>query len=182
MVPSIEMVRFVSSGTEATMSAVRLARAATGRDADREDRRRLPRPRRRVPRLGRLGRRDARDRRKSRRPGRGRRADASSSRTTTPHALEAAFRRYPGEIAAFIVEPVAANMGVVPPRPGYLEAVARDHDAPRRAPHLRRGHLRVSAWRRAARRSSTASAGPDDPRQDPRRRPARSARTAGGAT
>ena len=38
-------------------------------------------------------------------------------------ALAAAFDRFPGEIAAFIVEPLAANMGVVPPRPGYLEAV-----------------------------------------------------------
>jgi glutamate-1-semialdehyde 2,1-aminomutase len=37
-------------------------------------------------------------------------------------ALEAAFRRHPGEIAAFVLEPVAANMGVVPPRPGYLDA------------------------------------------------------------
>ena len=39
-------------------------------------------------------------------------------------ALETAFQRFPGEIAAFILEPIAANMGLVPPRPGYLEAVA----------------------------------------------------------
>ena len=39
-------------------------------------------------------------------------------------ALEEAFRKFPGEIAAFIVEPVAANMGLVLPAPGYLEAVA----------------------------------------------------------
>ncbi|HEY6066904.1 MAG TPA: aminotransferase class III-fold pyridoxal phosphate-dependent enzyme, partial [Thermoanaerobaculia bacterium] len=37
-------------------------------------------------------------------------------------ALDAAFRRHAGEVAAFVLEPVAANMGVVPPRPGYLEA------------------------------------------------------------
>jgi glutamate-1-semialdehyde 2,1-aminomutase len=37
-------------------------------------------------------------------------------------ALEAAFRKHAGRIAAFIVEPIAANMGVVPPAPGYLEA------------------------------------------------------------
>ncbi|HEX9150401.1 MAG TPA: aminotransferase class III-fold pyridoxal phosphate-dependent enzyme, partial [Thermoanaerobaculia bacterium] len=36
-------------------------------------------------------------------------------------ALEEAFRRHRGEIAAVVLEPVAANMGVVPPRPGYLE-------------------------------------------------------------
>jgi glutamate-1-semialdehyde 2,1-aminomutase len=39
-------------------------------------------------------------------------------------ALEAAFERFPGEIAAFILEPIAANMGLVPPRAGYLEAAA----------------------------------------------------------
>ena len=48
--PSIEMVRFVTSGTEAAMSAVRLARAATGRAGHRQVRRLLPRPRRRAAR------------------------------------------------------------------------------------------------------------------------------------
>jgi glutamate-1-semialdehyde 2,1-aminomutase len=49
-----------------------------------------------------------------------------------PEAIEAAFGRFPGEIAALILEPVAANMGVVPPRPGYLEAareITRRHGA-----------------------------------------------------
>lgn len=45
LVPSMDMVRMVSSGTEATMSAIRLARGYTGRDQDREIRRLLPRPR-----------------------------------------------------------------------------------------------------------------------------------------
>ena len=58
-VPSAEMVRMTSSGTEASMSALRLARAATGRDRILEVRRRLPRPRRRP--AGRSGVR-ARDR------------------------------------------------------------------------------------------------------------------------
>ncbi|MGH9398818.1 MAG: aminotransferase class III-fold pyridoxal phosphate-dependent enzyme, partial [Thermoanaerobaculia bacterium] len=47
-------------------------------------------------------------------------------------ALAAAFRRFEGEIAAVIVEPLAANMGVVPPAPGYLAAVrelTREHGA-----------------------------------------------------
>jgi glutamate-1-semialdehyde 2,1-aminomutase len=47
-------------------------------------------------------------------------------------ALEAAFAKFPGEIAAFVVEPVAANMGLVPPAPGYLEAsrdLTRRHGA-----------------------------------------------------
>ncbi|HEY6099977.1 MAG TPA: glutamate-1-semialdehyde 2,1-aminomutase [Anaeromyxobacter sp.] len=122
MVPSIEMVRFVSSGTEATMSAIRLARAATGRprivkadggyhghgDAF------LVSAGSGVATLGIAGS-----------PGV---PDAVAALTTVvpyndPAALEAAFDRFPGEIAAFIVEPLAANMGVVPPKPGYLEAV-----------------------------------------------------------
>ena len=44
---ALEQVRFANSGTEATMSAIRVARAATGRDAHREDRRLVPRPPRR---------------------------------------------------------------------------------------------------------------------------------------
>ena len=122
MVPSIEMVRFVSSGTEATMSAIRLARAATGRprivkadggyhghgDAF------LVSAGSGVATLGIAGS-----------PGV---PDAIAALTTVvPYndaaALEEAFDRFPGEIAAFIVEPLAANMGVVPPNPGYLEAI-----------------------------------------------------------
>ena len=48
--PAVEMLRMTSSGTEASMSAIRLARAATGRDDAAEVRRRLPRPRRRAAR------------------------------------------------------------------------------------------------------------------------------------
>jgi glutamate-1-semialdehyde 2,1-aminomutase len=123
MVPSVEMVRFVNSGTEATMSAVRLARAATGR--------------RRIIKTegGYHGHAD------------GFLVSAGSGVATlaiagspgvapevaaltvvVPYndasALEAAFERFPGEIAAFILEPIAANMGLVPPRPGYLAAAA----------------------------------------------------------
>jgi glutamate-1-semialdehyde 2,1-aminomutase len=122
MVPSIEMVRFVSSGTEAAMSAIRLARGATGRarivktdggyhgHADSF----LVSAGSGVATLGIAGSPGV--------PG-----ELASLTTVVPYndadALEAAFRRHPGEIAAFSVEPVAANMGVVPPRPGYLEAV-----------------------------------------------------------
>ncbi len=58
--PAMEMVRFVSSGTEATMSALRLARAATGRDGHREIRRLLSRARRFAAGGGRLRRRHPR--------------------------------------------------------------------------------------------------------------------------
>ena len=76
-VPSVEKVRLVSSGTEAAMTAVRLARGATGRDEDPEVRGLLPRPRRRAarrrgerrrhPRPPRIGRRHRGHRRRHRR-------------------------------------------------------------------------------------------------------------------
>jgi glutamate-1-semialdehyde 2,1-aminomutase len=122
MVRSIEMVRFVNSGTEATMSAARLARAATGRKrlvkteggyhghADQF----LVSAGSGLATLGIAGS-----------PGVAEEVAALTS--VIPYndapALEAAFARFPGEIAAVIVEPLAANMGVVPPASGYLEAV-----------------------------------------------------------
>ena len=122
LVPSIEMVRFVNSGTEATMSAVRLARGATGRKrivktdggyhghADGF----LVAAGSGVATLAISGSPGVPD-------------EVAALTTVVPYndvpALEEAFRRFPGEIAAFIVEPVAANMGLVLPAPGYLEAV-----------------------------------------------------------
>jgi len=119
-VPSIEMVRFVNSGTEATMSALRLARAYTGRDkiikfsgcyhghADML-----------LVQAGSgvatMGLPDS--------PGVP--AQATSNTLVVPYndssAVEALFHAYPPEIAAIIVEPVAANMGLVLPLPGFLE-------------------------------------------------------------
>jgi glutamate-1-semialdehyde 2,1-aminomutase len=121
-VPSIEMVRFVNSGTEATMSALRLARAVTGRD--------------RIVKCagGYHGHADLLL------------VEAGSGVATlgipgSPGVPEAAVRDTlvvpfndaaaveellvaEGErVAAVIVEPVAGNMGCVPPRPGYLEAL-----------------------------------------------------------
>ena len=122
MVPSIEMVRFVNSGTEATMSAVRLARGVTGRsrivkteggyhghgDAF------LVSAGSGVATLGIAGT-----------PGVP--SEVAALTTVIPYndasAVEAAFERFRGEIAAVILEPLAANMGVVPPAPGYLGQV-----------------------------------------------------------
>ncbi|MGE5275939.1 MAG: glutamate-1-semialdehyde 2,1-aminomutase [Acidobacteriota bacterium] len=124
MVPSIEMVRFVNSGTEATMTAIRLARGATGR--------------KRVVKVegGYHGHGDSflvsagsgvATLSIAGSPGVPEEIAALTS--VVPYndagALEEVFRRYPGEVAAFILEPLAANMGVVAPEPGYLEA-ARD--------------------------------------------------------
>jgi glutamate-1-semialdehyde 2,1-aminomutase len=119
-VPSVEMVRFVNSGTEATMSALRVARAYTGRSkiikfsgcyhghADML-----------LVQAGSgvatMGLPDS--------PG----VPAETTRNTLTAAyndiaaVEQLFRTYPEEIAAVIVEPVAANMGVVLPQPGFLE-------------------------------------------------------------
>ncbi len=130
-VPSIEKARLVNSGTEATMSAIRLARGYTGRDIC-------------VKVEGCFhGHAD------------GLLIAAGSGPTTfgTPtspgvpkayaectltvpfndlEAVRAAFAAHGPNIACMILEPVAGNMGVIPPEPGYLEglrALTREHGA-----------------------------------------------------
>ncbi|MCR9294855.1 MAG: glutamate-1-semialdehyde 2,1-aminomutase [bacterium] len=119
-VPSIEKLRLVNSGTEATMSAIRLARGATGRDkiikfagnyhghADSL-----------LVAAGssaaNLGVPDS--------PG----VTAGTSQDTLvlqyndAEQLERAFTEHGGQLACVILEPVVGNMGCVPPRPGFLE-------------------------------------------------------------
>ena len=58
-------------------------------------------------------------------------------------AVAEAFARFPGQVAAVLLEPVAGNMGLVPPRPGYLEGLRDLTRDRRRAAGLRRGHDRV---------------------------------------
>ena len=89
-----------------------------------------------------------------------------------PESVGAHFRAAPGEIAAVIVEPVAANMGVVPPAPGFLENTPGSHVARGRAADIRRGRDRLS--RRLRRRAATVrrDAGRHHPGQDHRRRDA----------
>lgn len=124
-IPSIESLRLVTSGTEATMSALRLARAATGRDAI-------------VKFAGCYhGHSD------------GLLVRAGSGATTfgvpdspgVPEAIGALTRVadyndlasveavVDADVAAIIVEPIAGNMGVVPPEPGFLEGLRRIADA-----------------------------------------------------
>lgn len=120
--PSMEMVRCVSSGTEATMSAIRLARGFTGRSwivkfegayhghAD--------------PLLVRAGSGAA----TFGVPDSAGVPDALARLTVTldyndAQALRALFAEHGDEIAAVIVEPVSGNMGCVPPAPGYLETI-----------------------------------------------------------
>jgi glutamate-1-semialdehyde 2,1-aminomutase len=121
-VPSMAMVRFVNSGTEATMSALRLARAATGRDvivkcaggyhghADAL----LAEAGSGMATLGIPGS-----------PGvpAAAAADTAVVAYNDIAAMQALFASHGDRIAAVIVEPVAGNMGCVPPMPGYLQAL-----------------------------------------------------------
>ncbi len=121
-VPNIEMVRMVNSGTEAVMSAIRAARGYTGRDkivkftgcyhghsdallvqagsgvmtAGVPDSAGVPS---------------------------GCTKDTLSAVYNDASSVERLFEAFPEEIAAVIVEPVAANMGVVPPQTGFLQAL-----------------------------------------------------------
>ena len=120
--PSIDMVRLVNSGTEATMSAIRAARAFTGRN--------------KIVKFAGCyhGHND------------GLLVEAGSGGATYSipnsagvpegyaretlvadyndvNSVQRLFDSHPGEIAAVILEPVAANMGVVPPAPGFLEGL-----------------------------------------------------------
>jgi glutamate-1-semialdehyde 2,1-aminomutase len=124
LVPSLERLRFVNSGTEATMSALRVARAFTNRakivkfegcyhgHADCL-----------LVRAGSgvatLGLPDS--------PGVP--AGAAQDTLVAPYnnlaAVERLFARHPSAIAAVIVEPVAGNMGVVPPAEGFLEGLRK---------------------------------------------------------
>lgn len=128
ILPSIEKVRMVSSGTEATMSAIRLARAATGR--------------KRILKfegcyhghadsllvsagsgVATLGIPDS--------PGVP--TEFAELTLTVPYndlvSVREVFARWASEIACVIVEPVAGNMGCVPPLPGFLEGLREICDA-----------------------------------------------------
>jgi glutamate-1-semialdehyde 2,1-aminomutase len=141
--PSIEMVRFVSSGTEAAMSAVRLARAATGRRA--------------IVKfdgcyhghadallasagsgVATLGLPDS--------PGvtPATVADTLIAPFNDLSAIEALFAARGSDIAAVLVEPVAGNMGVVPPVQGFLEGL---RDVTRRAGALLVFDEVMTGWR-----------------------------------
>ena len=119
-VPSIEQVRLVSSGTEAAMSAIRLARGATGRDVivkfegcyhGHSDALLAKGGGSGLATLGLPGSPGVTD---------GAARDTLTAPYNDPAAIESLFAERGHAIAAMIVEPVAANMGVVPPAPGFL--------------------------------------------------------------
>ncbi len=122
VMPSVEMLRMVSSGTEATMSAIRLARAVTGRDRvlkfdgcyHGHTDSLLVGAGSGVATLGIPGS-----------PGVPKAMTALT--VQAPYndlaAVEAAVRRWGADLAAILVEPVAGNMGCIPPVPGFLEGL-----------------------------------------------------------
>ena len=121
-VPSIQKLRFVSSGTEAVMSAIRLARAFTGRNrivkfegcyhghADAL----LVKAGSGVATLGIPG-------------SAGVPVETTQFTTALPynnlHEVETLFARHPGEVACIILEPVVGNAGTILPEPGFLEGL-----------------------------------------------------------
>ena len=125
--PHVEMLRFVSSGTEATMSALRVARAHTGRDVDSQVRRLLSRPRR--PFLVRAGSGVA-TLGLPNSPGVP--AALAALTLTAPFndvaAVEALMRQHADRVAAIIVEPVVGNAGFIAPDPAFLPALRRIAD------------------------------------------------------
>ncbi len=149
--PSLEQVRMVSSGTEATMSAIRLARGYTGRDniikfegcyhghADSL----LVKAGSGALTFG-----------EPNSPG----VPAAFAKHTLTlqynnlDAVREAFAQHGAEIACIIVEPVAGNMNCIPPAPGFLEGLREVCDAARRAADLRRSDDRLPRRPAAARR------------------------------
>src|SRR5580692_8467181 len=127
LLPAVELVRFVSSGTEATMSAIRLARGFTGRDTI-------------VKFEGCYhGHSDS----LLIKAGSGALTLGVPTSPGVPKSLanhtvtlnfndaeqvEEAFRRIGGQVACVIVEPVAGNMNCVPPAPGFLAALRHECD------------------------------------------------------
>jgi glutamate-1-semialdehyde 2,1-aminomutase len=122
MVPSMEMVRLVNSGTEATMSAIRLARGFTGRDLTVKFEgcyhghvdSLLVKAGSGMATLGIADTAGVPD-------------EFAATTIALPFnsiaAVEKAFAERGSKIAAVIVEPVVGNMGCVPPAPGFLEAL-----------------------------------------------------------
>ena len=124
MVPHIEMVRMVNSGTEAVMSAVRLARGTTGRDKlikfegcyhGHSD----------AMLVGAGSGALTQGEPDSRGVTRGAAQDTLMAQYNDLASVERLLDANPNQVAAVIVEPVAANMGVVPPKDGFLQGLRR---------------------------------------------------------
>ncbi len=181
-VPSIESVRLVSSGTEATMSAVRLARGCDRPRPRHQVRGVLPRPRRLLPDPGRIGRGDLRP------PEQPRRHRGNGAR----HA-ERALQRSRGGRGACAATSRAGRRdhrragggqhGMRPCRARLPRGSAEDLRSGGSAPHLRRGDHRLPARLRRGAGALRRACRPDDAGQgDGRRTPGRRLRRARGSS
>ncbi len=120
-VPSVEMIRFVNSGTEATVSACRLARAVTGRNKIL------------IMQGGYHGAQEStlvEGDADNQRPSSAGVPQAFAEQTVPvpfndPEAAETAFEKHGDDIAAVLVEPIQANMGIVYPEEGYHDRLRR---------------------------------------------------------
>jgi glutamate-1-semialdehyde 2,1-aminomutase len=171
-VPSIQKVRFVSSGTEAVMGAIRAARGFTGRKkiikfdgcyhghADYL-----------LVKVGSgaqtLGQPDSAGVPQEFT------AETLVAQFNDITSVEALFKAYPSEIAAVIVEPVVGNMGVILPRDGFLKKLSEICSRQETGSHLRRGHDGISSRLRRRSRTLRRENRSDDVGQDHWRRSSR---------
>ena len=151
--PGVEMLRMTSSGTEATMTALRLARAATGRERIVKFAGAYHGHVGRPARAGRLGPRDAGDPREPGGARRARRPRRWSCPGTTPRRWS---RRSAARAGGDHRRAAPGEHGPRAAARGLPRAAARARRRERRAADPRRGHQRLSRRARAARRSSRA--------------------------
>ena len=161
-IPWVQSIRFVNSGTEAVMSALRVARGATGRDV--------------ILKFDGCyhGHADAMLIRSGSGLAEATEPDSAGLNKGTlggtlvaplndEAALEAVFARHGGEIAAAIIEPVPANYGLLPQRAEFLQALAGAVPQARCAADPGRGHQRLPARLRRRARACTASSPTSSP-------------------
>ena len=166
---SMEMLRLVNSGTEAVMSAIRAARGFTGRDKiikfegcyhGHSD--------------GLLVKAGSGLMTQSIPSGagvtEGCTRDTLLAKYNDESSVRALFDEHGGEIAALIVEPCAANMGVVPPKEGFFAVPARHYRRARSYADIRRSYNRLSPFRRRRAEALRRNARPHNAWQDSRRR------------
>ena len=164
LVPSAELVRFTASGTEASLLALRIARAATGRERVVETGRSLPRLARQVA--------SAPTRRSTGRTRPGCPPRSARWSRWCPADARAWPRAAGGDVAAVILEPSGAAWGTVPLPAGLLAGNRAPDHGRRRGADLRRGGLRLPLVAGRGAGGGRGDTRPHRAREDPGRRDA----------